>query len=298
MKKFLYYVFIFIVNVLLFFVLAEIACYINITWYQKVKYYNLVYKTYNEAYEYIKNKRFVQPIGIEYKNPPVLIFGGSFAYGYKLDVEDSFAGKISELMKAPVYNRAFEWLWNPSNMLYQVRRKDFYDEVPNPQYVIYVLINNHIYRMNSKFYDTRGFYPYLYYKFKNNRLEEDKWKFTDNLYIIKKFGNIKLMKKSGKELTKNFNEYFIETKQEMDKYWKDYKFIILMYDEREGSNDIFYKADLDKLKDEGFIIIHTKDLVGRYMDSEEDVIEDNFHPSASAWALITPKLVEKIKNTK
>ena len=79
-------------------------------------------------------------------------------------------------MQSPVYNRSFEWVWNPSNMLYQVRRADFYNEVPNPQYVIFIAIKDHIVRINSRFIDMAGFYPLLMYKLKNGVLVEDKWK--------------------------------------------------------------------------------------------------------------------------
>ena len=92
------------------------------------------------------------------------------------------------------------------------------------------------------------------------------------------------------------NEYFIETKQEFDKHWNNYKFIILLYDESEYSNYIMTdKMKTDDLKKNGFIIISTKDLIGRYLDKPKDKIEDKFHPSSYAWSLIAPKLADKIK---
>ena len=87
---------------------------------------------------------------------------------------------------------------------------------------------------------------------------------------------------SPESLTKNYHEYFIETKQELDKHWKNYKFIILFYDIYEGSNDIYQYANLEALRKEGFILLNTKDIVGRYMDQPEDIIDPFYHPSAKA----------------
>ena len=50
----------------------------------------------------------------------------------------------------------------------------------------------------------------------------------------------------------------------------------------------------DVLEKEGFIIVDSKDLIGRIY-TKEDTAEDNFHPNAQAWEELIPPLVKKLK---
>lgn len=261
------------------------------------KYSWLKHKNFDETYELIKTTRMRKPIGLQYKNKPILIMGCSFAYGYKLEEKDTFAYKISELMKRPVYNRAFEWWWGLQTMLYQARREDFYKEVPEPEYIIYIFIDDHISRINLSCIEPFFEYPHLRYKLYNNRLEREKFSQRYNLFMFRNYTRARedsIFRKM--KWVKLFNEFFLETKQEFDKHWKNYKFIILIYQNSDLIDFIYQNLNIKELKENGFIIIETKDLAGRVLDNPDTDIVLDGHPSAAVWTMLTPKLVERINN--
>lgn len=296
--KFFKYFSIVILNIFLIAVFVELAAYIDDLFERKAyePYYPMQFKTFEDSYEHVTKNLMVKPIGLEYKNRPVVIMGCSFAYGYGIDVNDSFAGRLSEVMQRPVYNRGFEWAWGPQNMLYQARREDFYKEVPNPEYLIFIAIDDHPNRVCAKHYWTRIWYPYLHYVMKNGRLEKDDWHFWDNLYAYKIYSNYKLSKMTDLERFNIFDEHLIEAKQEFDKHWKNYKFIVLFYAESEANWLMFFNnSNIKRLEENGIIVLDTKEITGRYMDEPEDTLEDKFHPSASAWEFITPQVAKRLE---
>ena len=307
MKKFFKYLFIILINIILLFLLTEFVCYLKCIFsineeyegfFARIKKYEYkwnFYKNFDDKYEYIKLNRLRKPVGLNYKKKPILLMGCSFAYGYNLKENENLGYRLSELLKRPVYNRAFEWLWGVHTMLYQSRREDFYKEVPEPKYVIYVFITDHINRIAASAIDPVLRLPHLRYIYKNGKLEREKCACRYNLYMFKAYTLFRAQSVKENFQYKILNEYFIETKQEFDKHWKNYKFIILLYDEAEDLDYIMNKIDVDDLKKNGFIVVHTKDLIGRYLNKSGDRIEDKFHPSSYAWSLIAPKLADKIK---
>ena len=60
----------------------------------------------------------------------------------------------------------------------------------------------------------------------------------------------------------------------------------------------FFEKYKVNLKENGFIIIKTADLINRFLDQKDDVIEDNLHPSPKAWEEITPKLIKELEKLK
>lgn len=302
-------IFIIFINLLLTFILVETCCYFHeVILFQKDckecclkklqicdyhKYFFLKHSSFDKTYEMLKPK-LKQPVGIKYKSRPILLAGGSFAYGYGLKDNETFQKLLSDLTKRPVYNRAYELWWGLQTLLYQSRRNDFYKEVPNPEYVVYVLIRDHLVRITSSCIITFHKYPHLRYIEHNDRLQEEKISFLYNFFIFKKytiFRSQHIPKEKSFYLMKLF---FREIKKEFDKHWTNYKFIILIYDENPDTKNFFNEVNWQDLREDGFIIVSTSDLIGRTMDMPQDVIEDKFHPSASAWKIIAPAFVEKV----
>jgi len=278
------------VNLVLIFILAELSCYISVIYKDIPKYDSYVYDTFEKTYERAK-ELMRAPVGLEYKKKPVLILGCSFAWGFGVDENENFGSRLSKLTKRPVYNRSFEWLFGPQTMLYQARLKEFYEEVPEPEYAVYVFIGDHVNRSCSKYLTPRPYYPFLNYKMKNGRLERNPERWYDRLYLTRLIGISKMQKVSEKEKYSIAAEHFRETKQEFDKHWKNYKFIILVYNQRGEKNELY---DIGNLKNEGFTIIKTYDLIGRYLDLPGDFTHDNMHPSSKAWEIVTPAFVKEM----
>ncbi len=81
---------------------------------------------------------------------------------------------------------------------------------------------------------------------------------------------------------------------------------MLIYDDVSINEDINsfkdYETDMKynfipKLEKEGFIVISTRDLVGKPLGYElnERISEFDSHPGADAWDMVIPKLAEKLK---
>ena len=239
--------------------------------------------------------------GNSYNSRPIVIFGCSYAYGYNLEQTQTFSYKLAKLTKRPVYNQAYTG-WGIQHMLYQSKLPDLYNKIKTPEYVIYIFIPDHLRRLY-----LMSFGPWnilsdefnIRYKDVNGHLEEIK---NDNvftnqfkrLYLVNEIQN-KLASnyardEKNKEEVFNFAlKHFVESKNEMQKHWKDTKYIILFYDDNYNSTK--FKTSLNKA---GYIVIDTSDLTNEKLNSEK-YLQPNIHPTEAAWDLLTPLIAEKLK---
>lgn len=234
--------------------------------------------------------------GMQYKKKPILLFGCSFTYGQGPYSDKIFSHKLSKYAERPVYNRSFEG-WGVQDMLYQLKRNDFYTKVKEPEYIIYTYINGHIPRL---YYEVWMTDTQVFYKNTPKGLEENKF-FTINNpfynYIVKGIHWVYFSKLFRGEINDpNFwpkttlflNQHFIESKKEAEKHWKNSKFVIFVYSDS-GNED--WKA----LEKEGFIIIKIKDLTTENIEKMKyRISKTDVHPSEAAWNLIIPLLTKKL----
>lgn len=314
--KFLKIFIIIVCNFFLFLVLAETYCFcsdvlynakVNHPNWQKAsiiekssylkhnyKYSWLEHKNFDETYQMIKEEGLRKPIGLDYKKKPILLMGCSFAWGYDLDEKDTLGFKLSKQTQRPLYNRAYQFWWGLQTMYYQSLLEDFYKEVPEPEYVIYVFMDDHAGRALSSVIEPFYQYPHLRYVINKDKLEREKFAFVYNLFFFKKIARIIANRHYDENHLRIINKFFIETKKEFDKHWKNYKFVILLYDTGESSDNIVNGAKIKELNEQGFIVLSTKDLLGRYLNQKEDVIWDDCHPSAKVWTELTPKIIKRL----
>lgn len=208
-------------------------------------------------------------------------------------------------MDRSVYNRAIS-AWGVQHMLYQLKREDFYKEVPEPEYVIYIYIGDHISRMYKYNYifDSRG-YNYLKYnkvfgKLKEeNRLQKIPYSRIYNDIILCSIA--KILESNFLNFAFDFFEkHLLECKKEMEKHWENTKFIILDYECEEPlfstKNNVLSKKNIRRLEKEGFIVIKTSELTDVKLDERYYVDANDHHPNEAAWDLITPLFVKKLKS--
>ena len=253
-------------------------------------------------------------VGTQYKKTPITLFGCSFAYGQYLDETEIFSAVLSEKLKRPVYNRAFPG-WGLQHMYFQVKetdKTDFYKTVPYSDTVIYILMYDHYYRALIKgSYDTLDDSFYIHYKYNKNKkeLKLDNFKniflnLLKSSYLFKFINENHAYKfidnPNNKDYLTDFELcYFIETRKELEKNWKKpFKFIVFIYDyptEADPGNNVLKYEDLliKKLKEHGFIVVTTGDLTDIDLSTEE-YRQDNDHPTAKAWQLLTPLFIEKL----
>lgn len=251
--------------------------------------YNFAFYDWDTHYPIMEKYNFRKPFGKEYKKSPIVIFGCSYAYGYKLNDEQSLGYKLSEYTKRPVYNRAYN-SFGVQHMLYQLEKEDFYKKVPQPEYVIYVYINDHIAR--SYYHSMDWFFiEYCSYELKKDKLVRWKRFYAPffSLYSVKELHNDLInAQRLKKPITKFTLKHFVQSKEMIDKHWKGTKFVVVNYDDKN-------EKELDSLKAQGIEVLHLNHYLpkvnteNKYFLSEQDT-----HPSEQAWDLIIPVLAQKL----
>ncbi len=241
-----------------------------------------------------------KPEGLNYTKKPIVIFGCSYAYGFGLDNEQTFSYKLSHLTKRPVYNRAVAG-WGFQHMLNQVRQNKFYIDVPEPEYVIYIMINDHFRRLYVPSFMTECLLDETYnlrYERKDKKLILKKEKnalleFIHRLYITQKiehfYINNILLKSDNYEQYFSFAlQHLVESKNEMKKHWKNTKYVVILYQTFPHDN-LF----IEQLKKNGFIVISLKYDYNLNLHTPEYMSQD-YHPKEQAWDLLTKKISESL----
>ncbi len=242
------------------------------------------------------------------KKPPIILFGCSFTYGTMLEDNQTFSYKLSKLTKRNVYNYALE-ACGIQHMYYFLSNKKFYKNISSasypPPYVIYVYIPSHLQRLTSNIFpnslSSNG--CIVLYTLKDNNLKLKKMpSFLFRSFLIKKIFYLIDKKNNKMTIENNYkkfilaNELFLQSKKQLEKRYPNIKFVILKYNVENNWEDGYEMPFMwDVLKKEGFIVIDSKDLIGRkFKYNSEDSVQDGYHPSEKAWDLLVPKLVKKL----
>ncbi|MCR5261910.1 MAG: hypothetical protein K6C94_08755 [Candidatus Gastranaerophilales bacterium] len=237
-----------------------------------------------------------KPVGLNYKKAPILIYGCSYAYGFALDEKDTFGYKLSELAKRPVYNFAVSSK-GLQDALFLLEKDE--KVTPEPQYVFYVFINDHVRRMfvNCNKIDN---VKYLTYKNKNGKLiqNENKYALSERFYI---FGVIKntsyhLLKKIfDKQIYKLVKLYFLTINGEIHKKYPDAKFVVIDYEN--GGNSFLSPYRVEDLRSKGIEVVNLKKVFKNELKSDKyrnSVQKDSFrHPNGEAWSLVADYIVKE-----
>ncbi len=210
-------------------------------------------------------------------------------------------------MKRSVYNRAMSCN-GTQHMLYQLKQEDFYKSMPEPEYIIYLYISNHIFRIYK--------YPWLYkwgYRIRYNDLKYNSTK--DGLKEEHRLQNIPYSRVYNELILYNITKWqakrngfeflekhLIESKNEVEKHWKNTKFVIFDYESKDSwfnnCPEVLNKENVEKLRKDGFIIIKTSELTDIKLGDEYYINSADQHPNEAAWNLITPLFVKKLQEYK
>ncbi len=244
----------------------------------------------------LKNGWGRTPEGLVYKRKkPIVLFGCSYAYGYGLSPKQTFAHKLSVRSRRSVYNRSFT-SFSLQHFLAQAKSKALYEKIPQPEYVIYVYMHDHLRRLylysfaqwnilNEEF-DLR-------YKEKNGELEE----ITNSNFLLNQIKRLyianmlyhwyveKAVINNPKQSYDFALKHFIAAKNEMSKHWKKSKFAVLIYDDFELCSD--FKAQLEQ---NGFKVVDVRGLA----DNSKYMLKSNT-PNEDAWNKIVPKVIKELK---
>ena len=235
---------------------------------------------------------------------PIAIFGCSYAYGYIFPNEQTLSYVLSKYSNRPIYNRAMS-CWGVQHMLYQLKEdKTIYDEIKNPKYVFYVLMDNfgHFERLYyTSFPDILNNEFYFTYKVKDGEFLERKPLFnlyydlavTRHIYNKLIFNKVKhdMFEYPNKKMFDFFALHFKEANKLIKQNWgNDTQFIILTFEntQREHWESM--------LENENIKIIDIAETIGlaNLKSKELGFFEPEIaaHPNGKVWELLVPKLKE------
>lgn len=260
---------------------------------QKVPYFRVKTDTTLETLKKGNNMR--KPCGSDYKKKPILIYGCSVAYGFALPDEESFGNRLSEYTKRPVYN--FGMSAKGLQHAYFLLKND--EKIsPEPEYVFYVFINDHLRRMfvNCNKIDNLN---YLTYRVKNGELVENpQGTLADKSYLVSSMQNMSyyglknVFKKQIFNLTKL---YLVSMKNEVKNKYPNAKFVLIDYDNSYCSE--LTSDRISQLEKEGIeVVVLNKELEDKLkMDSYKNPVQKDIfrHPNGKAWELVVKYISEK-----
>ncbi len=229
----------------------------------------------------------------------IILFGCSYVDGAYIWKDHKPSGVLSKYTNKNVYTfgvpgegvaSMFKVLINPK----------LYEDYPQPEYVIFITMFNHLYRTYPD--DLRMWAKYT-----------NKDRFLSNFYTY-------VTRKISLTSTEQHNELYKAMLKESDKiiqeHWPGTKLVLLVYQDIETGEDLYNHPDrgaaedmakfLDHdnwkdIEDAGITVVYTKDLVGSIVGKEQwqflDAQLQDFgvgHPSGHAWQQVIPALAKKL----
>ena len=162
MKKLLKYTTIILINILLI-VVIDIIAYATLSgtdWNFNFKEIIKNYKEhsrvvhFDELYNTLTSQDYFRNTIKETNKRPILIFGCSFGYGYLLEENQSFGYKLSNLTNRSVFNHSIS-SQGINYVPHILENYNLEEKIKNPEYIIFVFIQNHAYRFYRQIMDIR-----------------------------------------------------------------------------------------------------------------------------------------------
>lgn len=232
--------------------------------------------------------------GLEYKKPPVLIYGCSYGYGAGLNDKEHIGYILSKQTKRPVYNFSLE-ARGMQHALYIIKNQEIIN--PKPEYAIYIYIDDHIRRLYMTCMKIDPFY-HLEYEEKDGILQQknDKLAPIKNTLIYKHIiSDLIYPNTSQQKRFELLKLYLKEMKRELNDKYPNIKFVFLIYNKNYKLDNIsnlkFTDKMLEEIKRLDIDVVDLEDFFGNklYEDKYRYV---GHHPSTQAWQEIVPKLIE------
>ena len=245
--------------------------------------------------KYLLNKKeidFRKDLVNKNSDKSILVLGCSFANGTILPNDKNFSGKLHNITGKTVYNRAMPgWGFSEAIVLFQ---NGLNTEIHNPEYIIYVFIENHLLRLyttcNPLFSDSTEFFRYD----KNKKLVKKEGLSLIYLhsYILRCLYRKLYLKgwlASYEEQKKFLLDHIILLNNLIKKSFPKSRFVILSY----TTNKYSVIFDIEKeIKENNIEVVYLSDLSDINFGSDEFIYD--FHPNAKAWEIITPLIVQKL----
>lgn len=230
--------------------------------------------------------------------PPIVVFGCSYVQGTGLNDNQTVSRKLADYTNRTVYNRGKSGL-GIYYFYYLLNNEKIIKDLPkNPQYIIWILIPNHIPRMyRYRSVPFMGLYN-LRSKIKNGQIVTDNisCKFLHSFFtsiVLEEFiANRRYENKSKTDFM--FIKLFKESDKLIKKNFPNTKFVVVSFDLYNDIPKDYYRR-LQLLKDE-IPDIQIIDLNKEIPDIADKryIGDDKVHPNEQAWDKIVPVLAKKL----
>lgn len=230
------------------------------------------------------------------KKKPLAVVGCSFAEGSCLEDNQILGYKLSDLSNRTVFQRGVTGTGLPY-VYYQIANKMFPTDNQQPEYIIYVFIFDHLFRL---YQHQIGFWSTelnLRYEYKNGKVQEVK----ENFPLKNMFYSTKLFQEyqANKQGEKETNDYALfkplmqDMIKQLHKNYPNTKMVFVEYPQSDEKN-IYLSEDVKQfIKEEGYIYVNANELVGDNLGKIEYKVEGEWlHPNEKAWDLVAPKLAK------
>lgn len=248
--------------------------------------------------------KYMREYAIGDKNKPsILFFGCSFMYGFLNPENETLPYYITQKTGRTTINRGV-----PGgcilNMFHDLNSKKFYDSIkdfPQPDYIVYLWIHDHLNRVSNPFVSTLTFTDNPHYEVKpdwiyeNGELKEiypPQWNM--NVYALfsaKAYHYFYAHTEEEKEM--KMLRLFITAKNLCKDKFPKAKFVIIDYNDNSG----FYLSEEMKkqLKKENILVLKADDLAGHELDNPEKWrANDKEHPNGKAFHDVANGLIKAL----
>lgn len=263
-----------------------------------------MYVPYEKHLFYLfRDKKYIRkPAGMQYLGKKsIVLYGGSYSYGYLLPFEKSFGKILSDRTKRTVYNFSMSSR-GIQHMLYFLEEENHFSQFSEPEFVIYTFIDDHVRRLYQPCNCNDNVEHIEYARFRGDLKKKNSvLKYLHSFYIYNKIQKYFFEKYSYEQnREKNFElvkEYFIKSKKCLEKHYPNAKFVILLYPSGEENIKNIYIEHVEwaDLKKSGFEIYNVNELTHTDLRKSVYKSNDGMHPNEKAWELIVPYLSEKLQ---
>lgn len=266
--------------------------------YYPVQYYDyktVISETNGKIYKGHSNKR------------PVITIGCSYTAGSGMtDESQSFAYKLNKYTNRTTYNRGVVGT-GPQLVYRQLSDKNFKNEIPDAEYIIYTFIYNHVDRLSPRVYGFLTNNVNLNYKLVNNKLIEEKhpFAFLYFLYSMKNYMEYVSIKEQINERNADYPLFYKIMEMSVEAMKNNYpnsKFVFIEFPEAFMCHDDYIKGSreltieqIKKLENLDITYINAEELVGHdFRDVKKYRLVDEDHPNEKVWDEIVPALSKRL----
>lgn len=305
----LFFVF-FIIELFLYLSVRKLLTDINTSssskWNISLSYY---IKLEDAAEHFKKDLKYLlrKPVGLSYNKKSIVLFGCSYTFGSGLEENQTFAKKLSDYTKRPVFNRGIP-ASGIQHMYFQLNSDSLYKDITvEPEYMMY-LYSYDLHCLRLILYTFMSYDTYFYLRYYPDKFAENgdllECKpflpvYFNGLYTVRWLERLNAYRIwENNNNAKFFEDFcfliFHKSKEKALQHYPNIKFVIFCFDKIENEY-VGHEGLLKRLQDDGFIVLKMDELTDSNLSEPKwQISAKDSHPNEAFWDYITPKIAKKL----